>query len=323
VCVAPVANSSQDFEDGGTSIYEASVAGPDRITRQTSGTAADDDDLEDEFGDYESSHEAQPAHKDALNITAQSVRLQLDLLAQVAASLAAERKRNPTLQFSDASATQALGAYESAVGNLKGLIGDFLRIASDRDAYWQYRLDREANIRRMWEESMAKVAKDQEVLESRIGESEDKRKRTKRALRGALEDLKGASSRPTTPLVLAADPLDGHGKVPIEVEPRPLLSPSRRKSTILDLDNLSGSDDDDDEEFFDAVGAGEVEVVDMITVVDEKVVEVSDQVEHSRESKQAEIEPAFSGYEDPVRTKLKLAADDRPKISLWVSARTS
>jgi hypothetical protein len=244
------------------------------------------------------------------------VRLQLDLLAQVSASLAAERKRNPSLQFSDATATQALGAYESAVENLKGLIGDFLRIASDRDAYWQYRLDREANIRRMWEESMAKVAKDQEVLESRIGESEDKRKRTKRALRDALEDLKVSGSRPATPQVEATKTLDGHKSVAEEAGP--LLSPGRRKSTFIDLDDLSASDSEDDEEFFDAAEAGEVEVVEMPIVERKEVEDVPVQVEHSRESKQAEIEPSFKGYEDPIRDRLRLAADDRPKISLWV-----
>jgi hypothetical protein len=35
------------------------------------------------------------ADKDALNITAQSAKLQLDLLANVAASLQAEKSKNP------------------------------------------------------------------------------------------------------------------------------------------------------------------------------------------------------------------------------------
>ena len=38
-----------------------------------------------------------------------------------------------------------------------------------------------------------------------------------------------------------------------------------------------------------------------------------------REQKKIEIIPSFRGYEDPVRMKMKLDADNRPKISLWVS----
>jgi hypothetical protein len=169
----------------------------------------------------------------------------------------------------------------------------------------------------MWEESMAKVAKEQEVLESRIGESEDKRKRTKRALRDALEDLKVSASRPATPKLEAVNHMDGH-RAPAEEPSAALLSPGRRKSTFVELDCLSASDSDDDEEFFDAAEAGEVKVVDM-PIVEVREKEVPVHVEHSRESKQAEIEPSFRGYEDPIRMKLKLAADNRPKISLWVS----
>jgi hypothetical protein len=280
-----------------------------------------DMDDEEDIGDDASSHDAQPAHKDALNITAQSVRLQLDLLGQVSSSLSAERKRNPTLQIADPSAVQALGAYESAVGNLKGLVGDLLRIANDREAYWQYRLDREANIRKMWEESMAKVAKDQEVLENRIGEVEVKRKKTKRALRDALENLNAAEgSRPVTPLgeetkAIVIPPKSNKAEPDM---PPPLSSP-RRKSTYVELAaDLSDNDSDNEEEFFDAVGAGEVEVVDMPAAVDTKGPKVLKSVENSREGKTAEIEPSFRGYEEPVRDRLKLDADNRPKISLWV-----
>src|SRR5215469_9394266 len=187
---------------GNTSLYESSVIGGDfsKVVSQT-GTAAIEGDLDDdeEFGDDASSREVQPANKDAFNITAQSIRLQLDLLAQVSNSLQLEKVRNPTLRISDPATIQALSAYESSIGTLKGMIGDLLRISKDRDAYWQYRLDREANIRRMWEESMAKVAHDQEELESRIGEAEDKRRRAKRALRDALETIVVEGSAPETP----------------------------------------------------------------------------------------------------------------------------
>lgn len=171
------------------SIYEPNVPDVD-LSNSVKGThtaniAADMDD-EEEYGEDGSDHELQPAGKDAFNITAHSASLQLNLLAQVSKALQAESSKAQAVSLSDPTVVQALSTYTSAVDSLQGLVGDLLKISRDRDAYWQYRLDREADVRRLWEDSMAKFAKEQEDLEGRIGESEDKRKRTKRALREAL-----------------------------------------------------------------------------------------------------------------------------------------
>jgi hypothetical protein len=299
---------------------EPSIAGTDlarMVSEANTATIEGDIDDEEEYGDDASSHEAQPESKDALNITAQSVRLQLDFLGQVSSALQAERKTNPSLQISDAKLGSALSTYESAVENLKDLVGKLLQISRDRDAYWQYRLDREANVRRMWEESMAKVAIEHEELEQKIGESEDKRKRTKRALRDALGSLAVAESQPATPakeaseFVAASEDLN-----------RDLISP-RRRSTFVDLSGVSEDESDEDEEFFDAVGSGEVEIVEqMPTSPGLKPVDIPKALENLRDRKMADIFHSFSGYEDPVRKRLKLDADDRPKVGLWVCILT-
>lgn len=101
--------------------------------------------------------------------------------------------------------------------------------------------------------------------------------------------------------------------------------PGRRKSTIADLTNLSDSDSDEDEEFFDAVDAGEVEVVDVMPLSPPPFAkgETTDQKPSMdrdlREDKLADIKTSFKGYEDPIRKRFKLEADNRPKISLWVN----
>ena len=163
-------------EDGTASIAGTSVADDDvsKAVRSngTTAIAADVDD-EEEYGDDASSVEAKPVTRDAFMIAAHSARLQLDLLAQVTEALQRERSDNGELNLSDPIVTKALASYEAAVGNLRGLIGDLGRISQDREAYWQYRLEQEVNVRRIWEESMAKVAREQEQLESRIGESEE------------------------------------------------------------------------------------------------------------------------------------------------------
>ncbi|KAF2727310.1 oxysterol binding protein 1 [Polyplosphaeria fusca] len=308
--------------------YEPSVANDLGKMVSNVGTATYDGDMDDdeEYGDDASSHnEIRPHNKDAFNITAQSAKIQLDLLAQVSAALQSEKTKNPSLQLSDPLMLQALSSYESAVGNLKGLVGDLLRISRDRDAYWQYRLDREANVRRMWEESMAKVVQEQEELETRIGESELKRRKTKRALREALEEFDMNERRPSS-AASDDDFVEAGESKELAPEPQPLKTKTsfneqaiRRKSTFANLANdLSESDSEDDEEFFDAVGAGEVEVVDLTEptpTADAKDMPAS--AEDQLAAKQAAIATAYRGYEDGIRKKLDMDEDDRPKISLW------
>ncbi|KAF1986909.1 hypothetical protein K402DRAFT_68949 [Aulographum hederae CBS 113979] len=313
-------NSALGEENLAASAYDPSIAGNDlsRFISQAGTTTIDDTYDGEDYGDDDSSHDNQPASKDAFNITAQSAKLQLDLLAQISKALQIEKEKNPSMPLDHPTATQALSSYEAAVSNLKGLVGDLLRISRDRDSYWQYRLDQEANVRRLWEDNMAKVAKEQEELEAKMGESEMKRKQTKRALRDALEGV--AASRPETP------EKDSSVEAPQTLRPRAALernqplaslsSPTRRR-TIIDVD-LSESESDEDDEFFDAVDAGEVEVVEMpLASTASQPTDVPRSTEDVRDSKSSEIETSYQGYEDGIRNKLKMDADDRPKISLW------
>jgi len=295
------------------------------VSNMGTATVAGDDEDDDDYGDDTSSHELKPQSKDAFNITAQSAKLQLELLTSVSAALQTEKNRSPNLQISDPLMLQALASYESAIGNLKGLIGDLLRISRDRDAYWQYRLDREANVRRMWEESMAKVAKEQEELENRIGESEEKRRKQKKALREALEDYDKPVSRADAKADEDdfADAAEGaeqqkttsHLGLPAQDQK------VKRKATFADIAaDISDSESEGDEEFFDAVGAGEVEVVEMPApaIAQEKQLDSEPSSDDSLEKKHSDIATAWAGYEDGPRKKLAMDADDRPKIGLWV-----
>ncbi|KAF1994372.1 hypothetical protein P154DRAFT_476060 [Amniculicola lignicola CBS 123094] len=322
----PSRGGTSTIDDPDASAYEPSFGGNELgrlVSNMGTATVEGDVDDDDDYGDDASSHEIKPHNKDAFNITAQSAKLQLDLLAQVSTALAIERERNPTMQISEPIMAQALTSYESAVGNLKGLVGDLLRISRDRDAYWQYRLDREANVRRMWEESMAKVAKEQEELEERMGESELKRKKTKRALREALEEYEKPTSGPEDDEEAFHEVEDDShlSPEPTPAKKKPSFSSQalRRKSTLANLAaDMSESESEDDEEFFDAVGAGEVEVIDMqAPSPDMKAEDMPPSQEDLFDTRHAQIATAFRGYEDGPRKKLAMDEDNRPKISLW------
>lgn len=296
--------SDDEYADAGTdgdamSRMHSHIGGP-----MTSGGDDDDDDGDDASG----VHEARGATKDALNITAQSAKLQLETMSQVHSALLSEVTQRPATPLSDTKITQALSTYDAAIRSLTGLVGDLLRISKDRDAYWQYRLDREANMRRMWEESMAQVAREQEELEARMGEAEMKRRMTKRALREVMEtEAGGTPISEKKSLEPAADDDD-----------RPLTAISRRQTMIEKLD-LSDDESDDEEQFFDAVDAGEVEVAEMPSedvMPDKKDVVVV-------KSGAIDLSSSFKGYEGGIRRRLKMDEDNRPKVSLWVSHRNA
>jgi len=314
---------ADEEEAAGYGSYEPSFAGEmTRMQSHVSTTNLEGDDDEEEFGDETSSRDM-PASKDAFDITAQSARLQLDVLTQVNTALQLEQSKNPTLIISDKSIVQAVSTYDGSIKSLKGLLGDLLRISKDRDAYWQHRLDREADMRRMWEDSMAQVAREQEVLEAKVGESELKRRRTKRALREVIE----GTSRPESPAAVDDGTFqEALEAVPLAADGTALRRKSiaggslRRKSIMAEVTGISDSESGDEEEFFDAVDAGEIEAAPMpptSPALPPAVVEKKGKV--VAVLKGVDISSSFYGYEDGIRTRLKLAADDRPKISLWVS----
>lgn len=320
-------DSGNDFTDLNYAVNDTAESSQINKTAVIAG----DLDADEEYGDDASEHEVQPTSKDVFNITAHAANLQLNLLSHVSAALQAESSKDPSVSISHPTVSQAISTYEAAVGSLQGLVGDLLKISRDRDAYWQYRLDREADMRRMWEDSMAKVAKEQEELEGRIGESEDKRKRTKRALREALEGTSAPSSLPGSRRTTYNQKQISDALLKVQLDQDDALprrksfakrDANRRKSTIAQLANISDSDSDENEEFFDAVDAGEVEVIgEMPLSPPPPVIQRKDEghQDELRDLKEAEIASSFKGYEDPVRTRLKLDQDDRPKISLWVS----
>ncbi|KAK3298607.1 Oxysterol-binding protein-domain-containing protein [Chaetomium fimeti] len=302
-------NDEDDFADAAT---EA-----DKTDRNGGGTIADDADDDDDYGEGSSGQDAPPANKDAFNITAQSAKLQLESMAHVTAALLLESSKNPTLTLSDPKMSQGLATYDAAIRSLTGLVGDLLRISKDRDAYWQYRLDRESEMRRMWEESMAQVAKEQEALEARVGESESKRRITKRILKEVVEKgiLEGSqASLSTAQAAEVSIQEEGITEASAEVvtAKSPTIGMSRRQTVMDQIADISESESDE-EEFFDAVDAGEVEV----SQLPPSELTASQEKQQLIISDTYDISSSFRGYENGIRTRLKMDADDRPKISLW------
>ncbi|RCI08670.1 hypothetical protein L249_4661 [Ophiocordyceps polyrhachis-furcata BCC 54312] len=294
----PTAGSVDDDDEELTGVGTEGDAASRAPAQTLAGDQADDDDDYDE----RSVREEPGATKDALNITAQSAKIQLETMSAVHTALQADLAHNPSTPLSDAKVTQALSTYDEATRSLTGLVGDLLRISRDRDGYWQYRLDREANMRRMWEESMQRVAREQEELEARMGETESKRRLTKKALKEVMV-AGGVGSANQTPTVEKK-------QSEAEVDIKSVQSQGRRGTALDQLGQLSESESETGDEFFDAVDAGEVEVEPL------PADEPSDETDGVIVSG-VDISSSFRGYENGIRHRLKMDADDRPKVSLW------
>lgn len=324
-----IAGSVQD-EDEGTAYgsYEASLLNDaTRVASNTNNAQSQfDGEYEEDYGDDTSSRERVPVSKDAFDITAQSAKLQLDMMSQVHSALLSEQSQNPGATISDTLIRQALSTYDNSIRSLNGLLSDMTKISKDRDDYWQRRLNHEAELRQMWEESMAQVAREQEVLEARVGESEEKRKRTKRALREVIESTSRPESRGSVHedgLVEAVEAIDAPDGVATLRRRASTRSTLRRKSILADIKTLSDSGSEDDEEFFDAVDAGEIAVGEMPPTSPKAEEPIEEKNMQLILAGGVDLSTSFKGYEDGIRKRLKMDADDRPKISLWVSNHTT
>lgn len=298
---------------GGSVAEEDDNGETDHDTRAGMSVMQEDNDDDDDYGDASSGRDQPNVSKDAFNITAQSLKLQLETMAQVNAALVSEASQNSAVKLSDPKTAGALATYDAAIRSMNGLIGDLMRISRDRDSYWQYRLDRETDMRRMWEESMAQVAKEQEVLQARIGEAEEKRKQTKRMLKEVVSNNM-ADSQSALPEV----PEEGgeSGENASALPKSPSRAVSRHETVLTEIANLSEDESDQDDEFFDAVDAGEIEAEPLPPVTTSTTAEEKQEVTVSEGG--LDVSSAFHGYENGIRSRLKIDADNRPKISLWV-----
>ncbi|KAF8541240.1 Oxysterol-binding protein-domain-containing protein [Trichophaea hybrida] len=305
---------------------DASVYVPKSYSINTDGDLGDDE--EDDIDDDASSHGPDmPPTSDALALAANSARLQLDLLGQVALALQFEHASNPDLKLSDASVVAAMESYESAAGSLKQLIGSLLSMSKERDTYWRYRMEKEVALRRLWEESMMKLAEEQEALEGEVMGERERRKKTKRALRRVLRKDSGKVSRPD---VENAHDVEGEGVEHLEERLKEIeLNQEGSARRSLDIEEEL-SDSDDSDQFFDAIDAGELEVAKKmptaglkspaIPVESDGVEDVGETTQLGvglRQQKLIAVKTSFIGYEDPPRKRLAMDTDDRPKISLW------
>ena len=247
---------------------------------------------------------AREPHQNEFETTAYSAKLQLDVLEQLINGLIGEQQLQASVDGAAESSPiiskdeDPLTILRKASLALHNTLNDLVKMTKDRDSYWRGRVDREREIRRLWEENMEAIANEQRQMEKKMNDAIESKRLTKRALR-QLSIATNGTPRNITP---TQDWVEETAKTAAVTHEQPSGLKSEEIAAIL-------SSESEDEEFFDAPGTVDVEEVHPLKKPDKLNPEIERRRDH--------IAPSFHGYSDPIRSRLKLDSDDRPKISLW------
>lgn len=315
--------------------YARSPLGNDGVqTSLGGGYAASFSDADSEMDVFDVDTAEEP-HQEVFTLTANSAKLQLEVMDQICDSILSEqaasgRAMDPRMQ-------EAAGTFRSSATSLREVLTQLVTMANDREKYWRTSVDRERKMRVLWEENMQSLATDQDDLERRVHEANLEKRSTRKALKQARSEL--VQVRSGTP---AATPSLGSANI------KDPLSVPQSDPYVMDSDS-SG------DEFYDAVGSANGSTTALTrsatqaTPTEEKrapvLTPMPDQTqpqpvrsveqerapaqpsqqrelsaapakEESRGQEVDRISTAFHGYEGPIRSDMG-RLDDRPSVSLW------
>ena len=269
--------------------------------KMTNSSSAISINTEDDSGEDYPENSEEP-HKDDFEVTAHSAKVQLEILEKLLGSLpqidqAWFRKNGGT---EPPSSDDPISIVKKSASSLHATLDELVRMSQIRDTYWRAQLEREKELRRLWEENMESLAEEQEQMEEAMNNAIEQRRLTKRALRAMSIAVQQPDKGADFMRRLSITEADFSSTVKSEI----LVAPETLAEVICSSD---------DEEFFDAVGS------DVNTLVEkEPVVEITPTVTKEKSTKEYELQISAHGYEAPIRKKFeKLDKDNRPKISLW------
>lgn len=237
-------------------------------------------------------------------------------------------------------------ALKQGIKKVKALYDEYVEHTKDREHWYCRRYEQEIEARRLWEDNLAHLAKQQAELESELQKEAQKGNRRKKELR----NLQARSRTPS----LASPPATGRIQPPLAEAGKEISEQEesehagRDRSDTITAATIAGastgaaagastaavsdenanvddddSSDDDDDEFFEAVDSGQLEMS-----VDPPLTEPPSAVFHEKDlpeaikEKIAEKDLVYAGYKHP-RTELPIGVDDRPDVSLWSILKNS
>lgn len=235
-------------------------------------SAGDIVDLMDEHSLADSAEDEDMPHEKEYELTAIKIRAQMDLALGMMQSLLASKASNAAdgsgVERTTSSQKAIQEALQPVLSTLSSLISQQSSMTRDRERYLLDRIRREATAKKLWEQNMLDVAKQQAMMDREllvVAQENEKKRRALKQARGVLADISASGSLPTSPAVQdtaaadAAAPPRGASSTatargPYGHKPHISIASVQEVQAVLeDADSDSdNSDDSDDAEFFDA-----------------------------------------------------------------------
>ncbi|KAI0307052.1 Oxysterol-binding protein-domain-containing protein [Multifurca ochricompacta] len=150
-----------------------------------------------------------PPHESSFELHGNSMAAQLELTIQLLADLSP-----PSTTVTRSVELNA--ALKEALGNLQGILNEYLYMAKERDDWWRAQLNRERERQTVWEQSLHSVVKEGEALERELRRHSRKHTRIDSSTSGG----EGTGTIKARPSALPLSPPIEEGEVELQ-EPTP------------------------------------------------------------------------------------------------------
>ncbi|ESK93404.1 oxysterol-binding protein [Moniliophthora roreri MCA 2997] len=287
--------------------------------------------------DDESSMESIKAipYNETFDLHGNATAAQVDLTAQLLSNLSAEVPQlNKNKHFD---------ALRESYLVVQGMMNEYMQMTKDRDDWYKRKLASERHRQRVWEESLATVVKEGEMLENELRMRS--RKRGSRFFdvgtgSGFTEGMGTLKARKRSSFLVSQPPIEEGaqmaaisprgslfkplvqspgieglpGSSDVPPTPKPVAAVGRSETQETVIQATAGQDDDmddtdDEDEFFDAIEANTIPNL----VVPEQLKSPTHSMDETILSEDLTL--PYIGYRN-LRTKLDVAAE-RPPTSLW------
>ncbi|EJD03880.1 uncharacterized protein FOMMEDRAFT_167188 [Fomitiporia mediterranea MF3/22] len=280
----------------------------------------EDDQNEDDSSDARS--QLTPPHEAEFTLQGNATAAQVELTAQLSTSLVLPADAPVALR-------EVRVALEDSAQAASRMVGDFVRMAAEREDWWREKLARERARGTLWEESLQVVVKEGAALEEELKSrsrarrrssriSEDRSGRTSLEITRSTLRMRGSLTsgmfsppafrldQPPSSRAVSGLPSPSESGVPergeIHAEPAPITLPPSLQEDVEDLVST-----DEEDEFFDAIESNQLPNV----VVPDALVKPTPM------GTGLLIKLDQFGSYQHLRDRLPIEKDTRPPTSLW------
>ncbi|CAG8624100.1 5880_t:CDS:2 [Funneliformis caledonium] len=331
-------NITGEIKPGGGEMKDDDVRVDVRVGRAESVSQQNNEQLSRSRSPSDNSVEVETIpYDDSYQMTISSAKAQFSLQNQLLESLFTILPSRPTSLkdgFNETKEGALLETFSKSLNLLQNYVEEILRMTEEREEYWNKKLEKELEIKRLWEQSMRDLFIERNEMEQIIQDNVKEEKLRKKQLKlmsptsstpvgTTLKALKTGVQRESSEMELESVPIprsvdlsiitEGLSiKTNLELQQHQVQSEHYNLASSMPLADY-GSDD----EFYDAFDDGGSVNEDVNKLATNKSLETGVSPSDPT-SLLPYISNSYSGYPDRIRERLPLDQKSlRPEVSLW------